>query len=94
VQFLRPARPGRLTGRGRVVRRGREVAFLAGELLDDSGQVVATAVATAQIRAMLPRSAAASSMAIVAWPRSNWARPNSLSAGGPITTIVAAEPAT
>jgi uncharacterized protein (TIGR00369 family) len=54
VQFLRPARPGRLTGRGRVVRRGREVAFLAGELLDDSGQVVATAVATAQIRAMLP----------------------------------------
>lgn len=28
--------------------------FLAGELLDDSGQVVATAVATAQIRAILP----------------------------------------
>ena len=54
VQFLRPARPGRLTGRGRVVRRGREVAFLAGELLDDSGQVVATAVATAQIRTMVP----------------------------------------
>jgi uncharacterized protein (TIGR00369 family) len=54
VQFLRPARPGRLTGRGRVVRRGKEVAFLSGELLDDSGQVVATAVATAVIRA-LPR---------------------------------------
>jgi uncharacterized protein (TIGR00369 family) len=50
VQFLRPARPGRLTGHGRVVRRGREVAFLAGELLDDSGQLVATAVATATIR--------------------------------------------
>src|ERR1700689_4424454 len=30
VQFLRPARPGRLIGRGRVVRRGRDVAFLAG----------------------------------------------------------------
>src|SRR6266568_106920 len=42
----------------------------------------------------MPRSAAASSMAIVAWPRSSWARPNSLSASGPITTIVAAEPAT
>jgi hypothetical protein len=28
------------------------VAFLAGELLDDSGQVVATAVATAAIRAL------------------------------------------
>ena len=55
VQFLRPARPGRLTGRGRIVRRGREVAFLAGELVDDSGQVVAAAVATAQIRALPSR---------------------------------------
>jgi uncharacterized protein (TIGR00369 family) len=26
VQFLRPARPGRLTGRGRIVRRGRRAA--------------------------------------------------------------------
>ena len=52
VQFLRPARPGRLSGRGRIVRRGREVAFLAGELIDGSGQVVAAAVATAQIRAL------------------------------------------
>jgi uncharacterized protein (TIGR00369 family) len=57
VQFLRPARPGRLTGRGRVVRRGRDVAFLAGELVDDSGQILAVATATAQIRA-LGRSAA------------------------------------
>jgi len=52
VQFLRPARPGRLTGRGRVVRRGKDIAFMAGELLDDSGQIVATATATAQIRAV------------------------------------------
>jgi uncharacterized protein (TIGR00369 family) len=51
VQFLRPARPGRLTGRGRVVRRGKDVAFLAGELVDDSGQIVAAATATALIRA-------------------------------------------
>jgi len=50
VQFLRPALPGRLVGRGRVVRRGKQVAFLAGELLDESGTIVATAVATAQIR--------------------------------------------
>jgi uncharacterized protein (TIGR00369 family) len=54
VQFLRPARPGRLTGRGRVVRRGKDIAFMAGELLDDSGQVVAAATATAVIRAMQP----------------------------------------
>jgi uncharacterized protein (TIGR00369 family) len=50
VQFLAPALPGRLVGRGRVVRRGKQVAFLAGELLDESGTIVATAVATAQIR--------------------------------------------
>ena len=55
VQFLRPARPGRLTGRGRVVRRGKDVAFLAGELHDDSGQVVAAATATALIRPLRPR---------------------------------------
>src|ERR1700761_1878963 len=52
VQFLHPARPGRLTGRGRVVRRGQGMAFLAGELLDGSGDVVAVATATAAIRAM------------------------------------------
>src|SRR5260370_2450142 len=51
VQFLRPARPGRLAGRGRVVRRGRDITFMAGELLDDAGQVVAAAPATALIRA-------------------------------------------
>lgn len=50
VQFLRPARPGRLTGRGRIVRRGKDIAFLAGELSDEYGEVVATATATAQIR--------------------------------------------
>jgi len=52
VQFLRPARPGRLIGRGRVVRRGRDVAFLTGELADASGELVAVATATAQIRSM------------------------------------------
>ena len=51
VQFLAPARPGRLIGRGRIVRRGRGVAFLAGELVDDTGTVVAVATATAIIRA-------------------------------------------
>jgi uncharacterized protein (TIGR00369 family) len=50
VQFLRPARPGRLIGRGRVVRRGRDFGFIAGELTDEEGEVVAVATATAQIR--------------------------------------------
>ena len=50
VQFLRPVRPGRLVGRGRIVKRGRDVGFLAGELYDESGDLVAIATATAQIR--------------------------------------------
>jgi uncharacterized protein (TIGR00369 family) len=54
VQFLRPARPGRLIGRGRVVRSGKDAAFLAGELADDSGQIVAVATAAAAIRATRP----------------------------------------
>jgi uncharacterized protein (TIGR00369 family) len=53
VQFLRPAHPGRLLGRGRVVRRGRDVAFLAGELVDDEGVVLAVATATAQIKSKM-----------------------------------------
>lgn len=53
VQFLRPARPGRLIGRGRVLRRGRDVAFLAGELIDEDGAVVAVASSTVQIRAQM-----------------------------------------
>jgi uncharacterized protein (TIGR00369 family) len=49
VQFLRPAKPGQLVGTGRVVRRGRDIAFLAGELRDGV-EVVATATASALIR--------------------------------------------
>ena len=50
VQYLRPAHPGRLYGRGRVVQRGKQVCFLAGELLDPSGRPVAVATATAHIQ--------------------------------------------
>jgi uncharacterized protein (TIGR00369 family) len=58
VQFLRPARPGRLLGRGRVVRRGRDIGFLAGELVDEDGAIVAVATATVQIRAQMLRGKA------------------------------------
>lgn len=50
VQFLRPAKSGKLHGLGRVVRRGRDIAFLAGELRTERGDVVATATASAIIR--------------------------------------------
>jgi uncharacterized protein (TIGR00369 family) len=49
VSFLRPAKPGRLLGRGRVVHRGGTIAFLSGELLDVTGQVVAVGSATVRI---------------------------------------------
>ena len=49
VSFLAPASVGPLVGRARVVKRGRSVAFLAGELSQDD-VVVATATATALIR--------------------------------------------
>jgi uncharacterized protein (TIGR00369 family) len=50
VQFLRPAKPGELRGHGRVVRRGKGIAFLAGELRNADGDLVATATASAIVR--------------------------------------------
>ena len=49
VSYLRPARPGRLVCTGRVVHRGGTVAFLAGDLSDTEGTLLATASATARI---------------------------------------------
>lgn len=47
--FLRPAEPGKLRGVGRVVRRGKDVCYLAGELFQN-GDLVATATVTALVR--------------------------------------------
>jgi len=52
VNFIRPATVGRLIGAGKVVHRGRTVAFLQGELRTPDGQLIATATATASIQAM------------------------------------------
>ena len=49
VSFLRPAVPGPIVGTGRVVHRGGTIAFLAGELKDRAGELLATATATARI---------------------------------------------
>ena len=51
VSFARPARSGPIQGKGRVVRRGREVCLLAAELYQD-GELVASGTATALIRRM------------------------------------------
>jgi len=49
VQFLAPARPGKLYGIGRVMKRGGAICFLTGELRQQD-KIVATATATAAIR--------------------------------------------
>ncbi len=49
VNFIRPAPLGILIGEGRVVARGGTIAFLAGELRTESGELIATATATARI---------------------------------------------
>jgi uncharacterized protein (TIGR00369 family) len=52
VRFLRPVRPGRLSARGRVVRREGDAAELEAVLLDAEGRTVATATATARVIAL------------------------------------------
>jgi uncharacterized protein (TIGR00369 family) len=53
VSFLRPVRPGRLLGKGRIVHRDGDLVFLEASLLDGDGTLVATATATARV---IPRS--------------------------------------
>jgi len=49
VQFLRPAKKGKLKGVGRVVTRGSGICYLSSELYQE-GKLVASATATAAIR--------------------------------------------
>ena len=48
VRFIRPVRPGRIIGRGRVVHRDGDLAHLEASLTD-SGATIATATATARV---------------------------------------------
>lgn len=47
VSFLRPVKPGRVIGRGRVVKAGRSVVFLEAELFDSDGLLLARATSSA-----------------------------------------------
>lgn len=49
VSFLRPVRPGRVIGKGRVVRRAGDVAYLEASLLTADGTLIATATTTAVV---------------------------------------------
>jgi uncharacterized protein (TIGR00369 family) len=59
VSFLRPVRPGRLIGKGRVVHRDGDLVFLEASLLDGDAAVVATATATARVIPLRQAPAAA-----------------------------------
>jgi uncharacterized protein (TIGR00369 family) len=52
VNFLRPVRPGRVVGKGRIVHRDGDMASLEASLLDPHGTIVATATAIARVIAL------------------------------------------
>lgn len=47
MTLVRPVKAGPLVGKGRVVRRGRRVTFLEGELFDGEGNLLARSSSTA-----------------------------------------------
>lgn len=49
VSFLAPAKPGKLIGRGEILRLGKTIAFLQATLEDEDGAVVARATSSARL---------------------------------------------
>jgi uncharacterized protein (TIGR00369 family) len=49
VNFLRPARPGRILGRGRIVQRTGDLAHLEASLFNSEHAILATATAIARV---------------------------------------------
>lgn len=47
VSMLNAARPGRIIGIGRVIKRGKSVGFIEGELTGEDGKLIATGSSTA-----------------------------------------------
>lgn len=58
VQYLRALRLGRAVATGRVLRRGREIAFLESRLTDEDGQLAAVATSTWRTSPAGPRTPA------------------------------------
>lgn len=52
VSYIQPAMPGALIGTAHVVARKKSIAFVAGELRTEAGELIATATATARIVAV------------------------------------------
>jgi len=49
VRFLRPVRPGRIVGKGRVVHRDGDIAYIEASLRDSNERTIAVATATARV---------------------------------------------
>lgn len=49
VRFLRPVRPGRIVGKGRVVHRDGDIAHVEASLHDSHDRTIAVATATAKV---------------------------------------------
>lgn len=52
VQFLAPVKPGRVTGRARVVQLGKTIGFVEGQLEDPEGNIVARAMSSVRLTAL------------------------------------------
>ena len=52
VQFLAPAKPGQLIGKGRIIKVGKTIGFVEAELEDANGNPIARATASVRITAM------------------------------------------
>ncbi len=52
VQFLAPAKPGQLIGKGRVLKIGKTIGFVEADLEDANGNPIARATASVRITAM------------------------------------------
>jgi len=49
ISFIRSARSGQFTGRGRVVSCGKTIAFTEAELFDESGEMIARGTFTSRL---------------------------------------------
>lgn len=47
ISMLNAARPGRILGEGKVIKRGKSVGFIEGELFSEDGTLLATGSSTA-----------------------------------------------
>lgn len=49
MSYLKPVPVGRLIGKGKVVKMGRNIAFIEGELYDDTGNLLVRSTSTAML---------------------------------------------